>query len=78
MMVSGYEHQTWQCTGCDDIERRLMFIGAKTPIENVPVPPAPSPDEPVTAPGAGPTAVSSVGLSAFARAVAKLRGKHTD
>jgi len=25
MMVPGYEHHTLQCTGCNDVERRLVF-----------------------------------------------------
>jgi hypothetical protein len=73
MMVSGYEHHTWQCTGCDEVERRLVFTREKTPAANVPVQPAAAApvhptapqDDRVTAPGV------------WARAVAKLRG-HQD
>ena len=62
MMVPGYEHHTWQCSGCNEIERRLAFTREKTPIENVP--PAPAPADRVAVP------------NAWARAVAKLRGRH--
>ena len=31
MMVSGYEHHTLQCTGCDEVERRLVFTREKRP-----------------------------------------------
>jgi len=39
MMVPGYEHHTLQCTGCNDVERRLVFSRGKTPVDNVPAPP---------------------------------------
>jgi len=29
MLVSGYEHQTWQCPGCDTVEQRTTFIRKK-------------------------------------------------
>src|SRR6516225_7584082 len=29
MLVSGYEHQTWQCLGCDSVEQRTTFIRKK-------------------------------------------------
>ena len=29
MLVSGYEHQTWQCSGCDTVEQRTTFIRKK-------------------------------------------------
>jgi hypothetical protein len=25
MLVSGYEHHTWQCSGCSTMERRMTF-----------------------------------------------------
>src|SRR5436190_17245986 len=25
MLVSGYEHQTWLCSGCDSVEQRTTF-----------------------------------------------------
>jgi hypothetical protein len=39
MMVAGYEHHTLQCTGCDEVERRLVFNREKTPVDSVPAPP---------------------------------------
>ena len=29
MLVSGYEHQTWQCSGCDSVEQRTTFSPKK-------------------------------------------------
>jgi len=29
MLVSGYEHQTWQCSGCDSVEQRTTFSRKK-------------------------------------------------
>ena len=29
MLVSGYEHQTWQCSGCSSVEQRTTFIRKK-------------------------------------------------
>jgi hypothetical protein len=29
--LPGFEHRTFLCSACHDIERRLMFTGAKTP-----------------------------------------------
>ena len=49
MMVTGYEHHTLQCTACNEIERRLVFVRQKTPVANVPMPthpPEPPPHEP--------------------------------
>src|SRR5712691_8512081 len=79
MMVVGYEHQTWACTGCDEVERRLMFTRVKTPIEAVPalaVAPqdAPAKDEQTDTPGP----ITASIPSAWARAVARIRGKATD
>ena len=31
MFVPGYEHHTWQCDGCGDVERRMTFIPVKKP-----------------------------------------------
>ncbi|SRR5713101_1514120 len=39
MLVSGYEHQTWQCSACNEVERRFVFTREKTPAEKVPVEP---------------------------------------
>jgi len=37
MMVPGYEHHTLQCSGCDEVDRRLVFSreGASRPAEPV-------------------------------------------
>jgi hypothetical protein len=77
MMVAGYEHQTWQCSSCNDIERRLAFIRAKTSIENVPLPSV-SPQEPQDERAPAPAPASSANPSAWARTIARLRGKHVD
>ena len=37
MLVSGYEHHTWQCSGCSTIERRMTFTREKTLIQSPPV-----------------------------------------
>ena len=31
MMVSGYEHRTFQCSACPEVERRLMFSRQELP-----------------------------------------------
>jgi hypothetical protein len=35
MFVSGYEHHTWQCSGCSVTERRMIFTRKKTPTPSV-------------------------------------------
>jgi hypothetical protein len=30
MLVSGYEHHTWQCSGCSTVERRMTFTSEST------------------------------------------------
>src|SRR5262245_15446801 len=70
MMVSGYEHHTWQCTGCNEVERRLVFTREKTPAANVPVPPVPS-VPPIDR-------EAEVSPSVWTRTVTKLRGRPTD
>src|SRR6476659_4322693 len=39
MLVPGYEHHTWQCSGCSTVEQRLTFSREKTPTAKVPVKP---------------------------------------
>jgi hypothetical protein len=39
MFVPGYEHRTWQCSGCSTIERRMTFTHEKTPTQWVPAEP---------------------------------------
>jgi hypothetical protein len=36
MPVSGYEHHTWQCSGCSTVEQRMTFTREKTPTQTVP------------------------------------------
>jgi hypothetical protein len=31
MLVAGFEHRTFMCSACHDVERRLVFAGAATP-----------------------------------------------
>jgi hypothetical protein len=57
MRVSGYEYHTLQCSGCDDIERRLVFSreAIVRPAKPAPPPPpvattAPPADPPLAAP----------------------------
>jgi hypothetical protein len=40
MLVSGYEHHTWQCSGCSTIEQRMTFTREKTPTQTASVEPA--------------------------------------
>jgi hypothetical protein len=42
-MVSGYEYHTLQCTGCDDVERRLVFSREGISRAAKPAPPSPPP-----------------------------------
>jgi hypothetical protein len=39
MLVSGYEHHTWQCSSCATIERQMTFTREKTLIQALPVEP---------------------------------------
>jgi hypothetical protein len=39
MFVSGYEHHTWQCSGCSTTERRMIFTREKTPTPSVTIEP---------------------------------------
>src|SRR6516225_1197176 len=36
MLVSGYEHHTWQCSGCSATEQRMTFTREKTSTQTVP------------------------------------------
>jgi len=40
MLVSGYEHHTWQCSSCSAAEQRMTFTREKTPTQTVPDEPA--------------------------------------
>jgi hypothetical protein len=35
MLVSGYEHHTWQCSGCSTVEQRMTFTREKTATQTV-------------------------------------------
>ena len=74
MMVSGYEHHTLRCMGCDEVERRFVFIREKTPAANVPVQPSAAAPVDPTAPQDDRVAAPG----AWARAVAKLRERQMD
>jgi len=39
MLVSGYEHHTWQCSGCSTIEQRMTFTPEKSPTQIAPAEP---------------------------------------
>ena len=34
-LVEGYEHQTWRCEVCGEVEQRTLFKHARAPIEGV-------------------------------------------
>jgi hypothetical protein len=40
MLVSGYEHQTWECSGCSGVEQRMTFSRKKSQIHKAPFRPA--------------------------------------
>jgi hypothetical protein len=40
MLVSGYEHHTWQCSGCSTVERRMTFTREKTSTPRVTMEPS--------------------------------------
>jgi len=63
--VPGYEHHTLQCSGCNDVERRLVFNRESAARAAEPVSPAAAnSSERVAVP------------SAWKRAVAMFRGRH--
>jgi hypothetical protein len=78
MMVAGYEHHTLQCTGCDEVERRLVFSREKTPVESVPAPPAKREAPETKAPETERQSERVAAPSAWARAVAMFRGRPMD
>jgi hypothetical protein len=57
MTVPGFEHHTFRCSDCHDVERRLVFTrrGRETDAEQMPVhkapPIVPTANEPASAPG---------------------------
>ena len=38
MAVAGFEHHTFMCSGCNDVERRLIFSKAGEPADGEAVP----------------------------------------
>ena len=56
MPVSGYEHHTWQCSGCSTVEQRMTFTRKNTPTQIVPVEPTqPMAEEPTRTVSVEPT-----------------------
>jgi hypothetical protein len=83
MMVAGYERHTLQCTGCNDVERRLVFSRQKTPVDSVPAPPTkraePDSERQESKHQESKHQTERVAApSAWARAVAMFRGRHPD
>jgi hypothetical protein len=35
MLVEGYQHETWRCGSCDEVEQRVMFAYSRAPIDSV-------------------------------------------
>ena len=35
MLVSGYQHRTWQCSGCDSVEQRTTFSSFDERLRNL-------------------------------------------
>jgi hypothetical protein len=72
MAVPGFEHRTFMCSSCHDVERRLAFVKQDEsvpealPVHAAPpiVPAEPAPDEHIALPAPG----------LIRRVVAKLRG----
>jgi hypothetical protein len=55
MAVAGFEHHTFMCSGCDDVERRLIF-NKHEPIEHDPAPILEHESDPILiAPAVAPT-----------------------
>jgi len=40
MLVPGYEHHMWQCSGCSTVEQRMTFNSEKSPTQTAPAEPA--------------------------------------
>jgi hypothetical protein len=80
MAVAGFEHRTFMCSECHDVERRLAFnkVGAQeapTPLETAP--PLTPPLAPISAPPLVPRAPAdhrSAAGGLFTRVLARLRG----
>src|SRR6516225_1043894 len=37
MPVPGFEHRTWQCSGCSAVEQRMTFTREKAPAKTEPI-----------------------------------------
>ena len=78
MLVSGYEHHTWQCSGCSTVEQRMTFTREKTPTQTASVEPTqtvavePTQTAPVEPTHPEPPA-AMFQSSAWAKALEKLR-----
>jgi hypothetical protein len=70
-LVAGFEHHTFECTGCDEVERRLTFTRHDaSSAEPVPVHPAPP-----VAPGSPDHVEPAPTMGESVRALAELRGR---
>jgi hypothetical protein len=74
--VPGYEHHTLQCSGCNDVERRLVFNRESAARAAEPVPESTAPPVPPVPPVAVESSERIAVPSAWKRAVAMFRGRH--
>jgi hypothetical protein len=74
MMVSGYEHLTYECIGCHEVERRLTFTTAPS-AEQAALPPPPAPPAPIAPPPEPPTPAPP---SAWELAQEKVQARQAD
>jgi hypothetical protein len=74
MMVSGYEHLTYECIGCHEVERRLTFTTAPS-AEQAALPPPPAPPAPIAPPPEPPTPAPP---SAWELAQGKVQARQAD
>ena len=74
MAVPGFEHHTFMCSACHDVERRLVFTRDMTPISAGPVSArTPPPGSPAATAQNERTAAPGIVMRVFAR----LRGGYT-
>ena len=72
MPVPGFEHHTFMCSACGDVERRLVFTrDGQSDVEPVPVHPAPP-----TAPASTLQNECLAGPGVLRRVFARLRGRN--
>jgi len=72
MAVPGFEHRTFMCSACDDIERRLVF---SRPIEQNETEPMPVHTAPPIAPASTDQHEHATAPGILQRVLAKLRGR---